>query len=191
MVNYSQGKIYRIVPNCEHEPHEQYIGSTSKEYLSQRMVEHRKHYKSYTVGKRGLTTSFILFDKYGIDNCSIILIELVNANSRDELLKREREHMETNACVNKFMPARTNEERLKYNKEYLKKHRQENREKYLVYSQNHYRNNKEEEDKKRAARQIERYKTSPVVQCACGSTYKECNTWAHLKCKRHLEYNNK
>jgi len=37
MVNYQNGKIYFIEPICEHEENERYIGSTTKQYLSQRM----------------------------------------------------------------------------------------------------------------------------------------------------------
>ena len=186
MVNYNQGKVYRIIPNCEHEPSDQYIGSTSKEYLSQRMVEHRKQYKDYKNGKRGLTTSFLIFDKYGIDNCSIILIELVNAISRDELLKRERFHIENNTCVNKCIPARTREEHIIRHKKYVIQHREENKEKYLGYSRTHYMNNKEKE----AARQVELYQTSPKIQCLCGSIHKQCNTWEHLRTKKHLAFIN-
>ena len=39
--DYSKGKIYKIEPIVEHEPTEIYIGSTTKEYLSQRMVTHK------------------------------------------------------------------------------------------------------------------------------------------------------
>ena len=33
--------------------------------------------------------SYDLFDKYGIDNCQILLIEKVNATCKEELLSRE------------------------------------------------------------------------------------------------------
>ena len=179
MVNYNQGKIYRIVPNCEHEPHYQYIGSTTKEYLSQRMVEHRAHYKRFKDGKRDLTTSYIIFDKYGIENCSIILIESVDANTKEELLRRERHHIEANSCINKHIPLKTQEEVANRKKEYLQKYRQVN---FDVL--------KEKYKDKQATRQVERNKTSPKIQCLCGSTYKECNNWKHLRTKNHLAFIN-
>ena len=52
MVNYNNGKVYKIEPICEHEEGEIYIGSTTKDYLSKRMVEHRNKYKMYKSGKQ-------------------------------------------------------------------------------------------------------------------------------------------
>ena len=105
MVNYNKGKIYRIIPNCDHEPHEQYIGSTTKEYLSQRLATHKVDYQRFKrKGTCGRTTSFILFDKFGADNCVIVLIENVYADTKAELLKRERFHIENMSCINKRFP---------------------------------------------------------------------------------------
>ena len=42
--DYSQGKIYKIEPTCDHEVRDIYIGSTTKQYLSQQMTNHRKQY---------------------------------------------------------------------------------------------------------------------------------------------------
>lgn len=54
--------------------------------------------------------SFNLFDKYGVENCEIVLLESVNCNSKEELLARERWFIENNKCVNKYIPFRTPEE---------------------------------------------------------------------------------
>ena len=43
--DYSKGKIYKIEPICDHDEGDIYIGSTTKEYLSQRMTLHRNDYK--------------------------------------------------------------------------------------------------------------------------------------------------
>ena len=73
MVNYQNGKLYKIE---SHQGDKIYIGSTTKEYLSQRFVAHRDDYKQYKKGKTiGKMTSFNLFDEYGLDNCFITLIE--------------------------------------------------------------------------------------------------------------------
>ena len=69
MVNYSNGKIYKIE---SHLGDKIYIGSTTKEYLSQRMDNHRGHYKVWKNGQGNKTTSFELFDEYGIENCKIV-----------------------------------------------------------------------------------------------------------------------
>jgi ribosome-interacting GTPase 1 len=110
MVNYSNGKIYKIEPIVEHLEGEIYIGSTTKKYLSQRMDKHRSSYKLWKDGKTNKTTVFDLFDKYGIDNCKIYLLESVNANTKDELLSREGHYIRTLKCVNRCVAGRTRKE---------------------------------------------------------------------------------
>ena len=44
MVNYNNGKIYKIENNIDDMI---YIGSTTKQYLSQRMDKHRSSYKRW------------------------------------------------------------------------------------------------------------------------------------------------
>ncbi len=101
MTNYNNGKIYKIEPICDHEENEIYIGSTTKQYLSQRFVYHRSNYKSWKNEKYHKITVFDLFEKYGVENCQIFLLELVNVNSKDELLAREGYFIKTLNCVNR------------------------------------------------------------------------------------------
>ena len=102
--DFSQGKIYKIEPICEHDEGEIYIGSTTKQYLSQRMVNHRKDYKKWLAKKKSFTTSYTLFNKYGAYNCQIILLESVNANNYNELVAREAYHIRNLKCVNLIDP---------------------------------------------------------------------------------------
>lgn len=102
MVNYSNGKIYMIRPTVPHKENEIYIGSTTKRLLSQRMSQHRLNYKYWKQGMWHYVTNFQLFDKFG-SNVEIILLEAVNANSKDELSARERFHIQNNKCVNKHI----------------------------------------------------------------------------------------
>ena len=46
--NYEQVKIYKIY---SHAGDKNYIGSTTKEFLSQRMATHRSNYKTWKKGK--------------------------------------------------------------------------------------------------------------------------------------------
>ncbi len=131
MVNYSNGKIYKIEPNCEHEEDEIYIGSTTKEYLSQRMDKHRSSYKYWKEGKCRKTNSFLLFEKYGVANCNIILLEYINAQSKDELTAKEAEYIKNYKCINKLLPFQTNEER----KDKIKEYYQDNKDKFKDYYQ--------------------------------------------------------
>ena len=115
--NYNNGKVYKIEPICEYEEGDIYIGSTTKQYLSQRMTAHRTAYHQYKNGGIKQTTSFDLFDKYGIENCQIVLLELVNVNSKEELHQREAHYIRTLKCFNKVIPLRTSKEYKEANKE--------------------------------------------------------------------------
>ena len=135
MINYNNGKIYKIEPIVEHDEDEIYVGSTTKHYLSQRMVNHRSDYKRYIEGKtKYIFSSFKLFDKYGVENCEISLIETVNANSNDGLKAREKYYIQLLKCVNKNIPNRTHEEYLEYYKEY----RENNKDKIKEQSREYY-----------------------------------------------------
>ena len=104
MVNYQKGKIYKIVCNKSNLV---YYGSTTKEYLTQRLVQHRTHYKMFLDGKCRFMTSYRILENNDFD---IILVELYPCNSKDELQKRERYYIENNICVNKNIPTRTKTE---------------------------------------------------------------------------------
>ena len=133
MVNYNNGKIYKIEPIVDHLEDEIYVGSTTKKYLSQRMDNHRSSYKLWTDGKTNNFTVFDLFNKYGIDNCKIYLLESVNANSKDELLAREGYYIRSLKCVNRKIEGRTAKEYRKDNKDKIteqkKQYRKDNKEK--------------------------------------------------------------
>jgi hypothetical protein len=170
MVNYNNGKIYKIEP-LNGEEGEIYIGSTTKKLLSQRMTKHRGHYKEWLNGKNKKITSFDLFDKYGLDNCKIILLELVNAKSKDELVSREAFYIRSLDCVNKVIPGRTDKEYYKDNKDKFKQinkeYREDNKDKYKIYYK--------EYDKK-------------VLNCDCGSVCRFHEKSRHFKTKKHQEF---
>ena len=80
MVNYSNGKIYKIEPIVEHEEGEIYVGSTTKQYLSQRMDKHRNSYKRWKDGKAHKFTVYDLFDNDNLDK-----IKHYRENNRDKM----------------------------------------------------------------------------------------------------------
>ena len=86
MVNYQNTKIYKIE---SHLGPKIYIGSTTKQYLSQRMDTHRGNYKQWKKGNGGNVSSYILFDEYGLENCNILLLESYPCNSKDEKAAKE------------------------------------------------------------------------------------------------------
>ena len=110
MVKYQQGKIYKIVSNTDDDVC--YVGSTTKHYLSQRMENHRRGYRCWENGgkNKNFVTSFELFEKYGVENCHIELIEIFPCNSKDELTKKEAYYIRLLNCVNKVIPNRTKKE---------------------------------------------------------------------------------
>jgi hypothetical protein len=119
MVNYSLGKVYKIEPMNGGEEGDVYIGSTTLPYLSNRMANHRSDYKRWKENKMGLTTVYKLFDKYGVENCHIVLLEKVNAETTDELHARERYCIQSQQCVNKYVAGRTRKEYYHDNKEHI------------------------------------------------------------------------
>jgi hypothetical protein len=106
------------------------------------MAVHRSFYKS---GK-SKTSSKLIFDEFGVDNCKIELIEEVNCSNKDQLLKIEGKYIKENDCVNKQIAGQTQKEYVEKNKdkikaqkkEYADKHKDKNRE----YIKNYYHNNK-------------------------------------------------
>ena len=126
MPDYSLGKIYMVYPKVE-EPDDGdvYYGSTT-ETLGRRMAKHR--YQSYCK---------ILFDKYGVENCFIELVEEYPCETKEQLNRKEGEYIRANKCINKYIAGRTCKEWSYDNrdkiKEYFKQHYIENRDKKLEY----------------------------------------------------------
>ena len=99
MIDYQKSKIYKIVCN---NTGKQYIGSTSRKFLSYRLQDHKRDFERGTK----ITSKEIIAG----GNYDIILIENYPCNSKDELHKRERHFIETLECVNKCVPTRTKKE---------------------------------------------------------------------------------
>jgi hypothetical protein len=145
MVNYNNGKIYKIEA-INGDDGDIYIGSTTKQYLSQRMENHRAKYKQWkNHGKTNKLSCFDMFDKYGIENCYITLLEAINANSKDELHARESYYIKNNLCINKQYPRRSRKEYYSDNKEDIlnkkKDYRIKNTEKIKEYQNQYHQNN--------------------------------------------------
>ena len=182
MVNYNNGKIYKIENNIDNEI---YIGSTTKQYLSQRMDNHRSNYKSWKSGKSTKVMVFDMFDKHGIENCKIVLLELVNCNTKDELLAREAFYIKNLVCVNKYIPLRTQKEYYNDNIEKLLEHKKQyyndNKDKKKKY----YNDNKEKilEERKQYYNDNKKKYT-----CACGKMICINYKSSHEKSIIHFTY---
>ena len=116
---YNFSKIYAVYcPSSDDEL--LYVGSTTKKYLSSRLAEHKANFKQFLAGKVvGKSTCFQIFNKYGVENCKIKLLEHVNCETHDELASREAYHIKQHTTVNKQVPKRTRKEYYQDNKEML------------------------------------------------------------------------
>lgn len=160
MVNYSNGKVYKIEPICDHDEGEVYIGSTTKQYLSQRMDKHRSNYKQWLRGKATNIKSYLLFEKYDVENCRIVLLESVYAKTKDELASREAHYIQNIKCVNKRIPMAM---KSIGKAEYYKRRDQR--------------------------RRIEQYDIlNAKFSCKCGGEYTHKHRSTHFKTTKHQEY---
>jgi hypothetical protein len=159
MPDYQNGKIYMVwFTNCE----TPYYGSTTNR-LSTRLSQHKTQYKL----KRVRCTLFPLFEKYGVDEAKIELIEAFPCNNRNELEAREGFYIRNNPHINRQVAGRSREEG---NKIYKETHKEEckardkayyqlNKEKIKQRSKAYYEANKESQNEK--SRQ--RYKKNHTV----------------------------
>ena len=124
------------------------------------MEFHRKDYRNYKKGNLSrIMTSFKIFDKYGLDNCDIILIESIDVTCKEELHRREAHYIKSMQCVNKIVPLRTKKEYREEHKEETKKYYQDNKEHFLE-----------------------------KINCECGSSVSRTHISRHNKSNRHQEY---
>ena len=181
MTDYSQGKIYKVwSPNCE----KVYYGSTTNS-LTARMSQH-KH-------PSNLSTSKHIVDAGGAD---IKLIETFSCLDKYELEDREAEIMlaDWEGCVNEMVPGAIR--RAGGEKEYKKKHYEENAVKISVYQREYNEKNAEKlrvqhkEYREKNAVRIKAYreKIATKINCECGGRYTYANRKQHIMTKMHKAY---
>ena len=195
MVNYNFGKIYKIEPICDHDEGDIYIGSTTKQYLSQRMDNHRGKYKQWKNNKYCKVQVFEIFDKYGVSNCQIVLIETVNAESKDELLAREKHYIQSLKCVNKAIPIKSLQEikvnRKNYRKIYYEENKETLKEKSKNYKATLKMNNHIVKQNSLYVLINQEIDNSKVLHiCECGGQYTQSNRCLHFKTIKHQNYIN-
>ncbi len=87
MVNYKNGKIYKIVCNSTGDV---YFGSTTQQKLASRMNTHRKHTSNLL--------SKIIIQRHNYSYC---LVEKYECDNHDELYCRLRYYIDNYDCINK------------------------------------------------------------------------------------------
>jgi len=203
MPDYSKGKIYKIVVNTEEE-YKPYVGSTCQE-LSQRMTDHRSSHKNWKEGKiKVKIASYDLFDKFGIENCQIILLEEYPCDSKMKLLQKEREWFDKIECCNKKKPFISKEEIIEQMKEYYEDHKEEILEQRKIYREEHkeqiteykkewYETNKEEiAEQRKEYRQANKEqiteKGKEKFECDCGSICRKSDKAKHKRSFKHQNF---
>jgi len=138
MPDYSSGKIYMVYPKVDNvDEGDVYYGSTI-DTLARRMVNHRSSNKC---------SSKILFDKYGVENCFIELVEEYPCETKQQLNRKEGEYIRNHKCVNKAIAGRTFKEYRTENRDkLLEKQKQydiKNRDKIKEYKKEYYIDNRD------------------------------------------------
>ena len=182
MPDFKLAKIYKIIPlNQDHES-DIYIGSTCKPRLSQRLTKHRGNYKQWKKGNGSHIRSYDIFDKYGVENCNIFLIEDFPCETKDQLMKKEGYYIKNIPCVNKVIAGRTI-------KEGQKVYYENNKEAICNWQKQYYEDNKEskKENQKQYYENNKKY-LQTKFNCICGGCYTRDHKRHHVKSLKHINY---
>lgn len=192
MVNYNNGKIYKIVSDNTDKI---YIGSTTKKYLSHRLKDHKYRYIKYEnrIKEYHYISSFEIIK---FNDARIVLIELYPCNSKDELRAREEYYrqMYKDVCVNKFSAHGQSEESKKKQKEYHQTNRYKelmksyrSTEKYKQRVKKYYETKKYQEYKEQKKEYNKEY-CKITTMCCCGSEIRKTNFAKHKKSLKHKNF---
>jgi hypothetical protein len=161
MLDYSLGKIYKIVCNITGDV---YIGSTCEPILARRLAQHFSSYKRYLNGKTRFTTSYKVIEHVNYD---IVLIELFPCDTKDQLYARESHYTQTIQCVNRiknqglYNALGKMEYKKQYNKQYNDQHMEQSKQ---------YRKQHKDHIKKH---------NNTILICQCGCSYTRVNKLRH------------
>ncbi len=134
-----KGFIYKIEPNIKLDENDVYYGSTTYKTVKQRYKIHCDNYKKYLNNDEyDYCSCFILFDKYGLNNCNVFELEEIN-NTSFKIKEKEKEYFDIYPNINIRKPTKSLEDDKKYHENY----RKENRDNILKINHNYYENNKE------------------------------------------------
>jgi hypothetical protein len=183
---YENGKIYKI-ETINGGDGDIYIGSTIEKYLSVRLSKHKSNYKGFKNGtQKTKSTCYVFFEKYGVDNCVITLLETVNCNSKEELLARERYYIQSLHCLNKNIPLRTRKE-WKKDTNFFVKYYADNKTKLKQYCND----NKEKiKQNRKLYYQTTKSRDSETFVCECGSKCWVIGKNRHFQSKKHQDFIN-
>lgn len=177
--------VYKILsPDLQ----ECYVGSTVN--FNKRVIQH----KTCKSGCR----SKILFDKYGFENCSFVVLEQCE---KEQLLEKEQWWFEHSVgAVNQKNPIglgdsvykrKYYEENKEKVAEYQKKYREENKEKVVERKRKYYEENKEANKEKEVERQRKYYEANKEKVAERSRKYYEANKEQLVETQRKYREANK
>jgi len=168
------GKVYKIIST---KGSEIYIGSTFRS-LKERSWEH----------KTDKCSSTILFDKYGVDSCSIEMIKEYEVYDKEQLRAYEQLWMnnyknqvvneQNSFCIEKLRKKQHYEDHKEYYSEYHKQYYEDHKEEHSEYNKQYYEENKD----KILEQQKQKY------TCGCGSTITKGNKPRHERTQKHQDW---
>ena len=91
--------------------------------MNRRFSAHKRDYRRRDKDGTKFSTSWELFNEYGLDNCKIELIENFLCNSKEELHAREGQYQRHIDCINKNVAGRKLKEYLDYKREEISEYR--------------------------------------------------------------------
>ena len=162
-------RFYKIYSDLDDEMI--YVGKTTQT-LNKRFGEHKSYYRNNI----GYCSSKKVFEKYGIENVKVVLLEEIELENKYESDLKEREYIESyKNCINKFLPTQTQKERYENNKEII-----------LEKNKNYYQTNiqKIKECKKE-------YHSQPYICEVCNITMNLSSKSRHNKRQTHINNLNK
>jgi len=182
-MKYLNGKIYKLIDNTNGNV---YIGSTCK-LLKERLKGHRD---KYTQNKKGNSS----FDIIKNNDYKIELLEYFPCKSKQELLRKEREYIENNKCLNKLRPIISNQEMLDIAKQRSNEYHKNNRDKILKKQKIYREANKDKiAEKHKIYRDANKDKLKEIrqkkIQCnICNSTITRGKVAQHKRSQKCQNY---
>jgi hypothetical protein len=144
MPDYQKGKIYKLWSPSKNLV---YYGSTTQT-ISRRLSKHLQDFNRYNNGCYHYVTSFKILE---FEDYKIELVEDYPCNNRQQLCKKEGEHIKANECVNKRIDGRTPKEYREDNIDKAKQYRKDNVDKIKQYNCNNVEEKKQYNKKYRDA----------------------------------------
>ena len=181
MPDYQLGKIYKISNDIDDE---EYYGSSTYPYLTERMRCHHNCCKDIT-GRR----DSILYKKMreiGFEHFKIELVERYPCNSKEELNIKEQYYLDLHKPkLNDFNAIGQSEE---YYKERKREKYLENRDEVLKINKERYEKNKVEILKKQKEYTEKNHdKINAKITCSCGCIISKKSLKRHLQRIAHIE----